>query len=166
MTRWISPRAVFAAVLALAAPGGNGPIDFDDPLLRSSLENSLCPNQQVEDSEQCDDNNTIPGDGCAMNCRFYNCGDGEGDSPFEECDDGNVLSGDGCDGRLCFIEPGFACVGTPSVCAAVCGDGLIRGVEACDDGNTVDGDGCDALCVVEPGFICTGQPSVCVMMRR
>src|SRR5690606_27026188 len=29
---------------------------------------------------------------------------------------------------------------------AVCGDGLVGGLEACDDGNTDDGDGCSADC--------------------
>jgi len=46
-------------------------------------------------TEQCDDGNTISGDGCSADCKIEKCGDGiinEG----EECDDGNTISGDGC----------------------------------------------------------------------
>jgi cysteine-rich repeat protein len=42
------------------------------------------------------------------------CGDGSVDSP-ELCDDNNTTAGDGCD-ATCQVEPGFSCVGEPSVC--------------------------------------------------
>jgi len=32
---------------------------------------------------------------------------------------------------------------------AVCGNGIVDGLEACDDGNTVGGDGCSAICAIE-----------------
>ena len=47
------------------------------------------------------------------------CADGV-DGPDEECDDGNVVDGDGCT-SACFVEPGFVCVGSPSVCTAPAG---------------------------------------------
>lgn len=137
--------------------------DFTDPLFRTGVENSTCPNNVVEDSEQCDDGNAVTGDACAANCRLYNCGDGQFDSPFEECDDGGTVDGDGCEGRFCSIEPGFQCTGAPSICFGICGDGIIVGGEGCDDGNSASGDGCSAACGVEPGFQCTGQPSVCIV---
>jgi len=149
---------LLATVLAPASAG-----DFTDPLFRTGVENSTCPNDAIEDSEQCDDGNAVAGDGCAANCRLYNCGDGALDTPFEECDDGDTDGGDGCGGRYCAIETGFQCTGVPSVCIGICGDGLIVGGEACDDGNSAQGDGCNASCAVEPGFQCTGQPSVCIV---
>jgi len=59
------------------------------------------------------------------------------------------------------VEYGYACTGTPSVCAKACGNGVIDGSEGCDDGNTTAGDGCSAFCNVESNFVCTGTPSVC-----
>ncbi|MEJ7729410.1 MAG: DUF4215 domain-containing protein [Polyangiaceae bacterium] len=47
------------------------------------------------------------------------------------------------------------------VTPAVCGDGVLDGLEGCDDGNTSSGDGCDALCQLEPAGAndaCPGQP--------
>src|SRR5215217_5519129 len=44
---------------------------------------------------------------------------------------------------------------------AVCGDGVIGGVEVCDDGNQLSGDGCNSVCQLEPGYTCAGQPTVC-----
>ena len=44
---------------------------------------------------------------------------------------------------------------------AVCGDGLLEGLEACDDDNEDPGDGCSAACLVEDGWDCDGEPSLC-----
>ncbi len=111
------------------------------------------------------------------------CGDGVTAFP-EQCDDHNTMDGDGC-AHDCTIEPGYTCMGTPSVCqmrAATCGDmrmdpgeqcdyggvdtamcdanctfpkcgdGYVNMAagETCDDGNTVDGDGCSSRCQTEP----------------
>ena len=63
----------------------------------------------------------------------------------EECDTGNIGIADGCsDG--CTIEGGYTCAGSPSVCTAVCGDGIIVFPETCDDFDTTSGDGCDSSC--------------------
>jgi cysteine-rich repeat protein len=51
----------------------------------------------VANSEQCDDGNTNPGDGCDENCRIEPiCGNSVVEAG-EQCDDGNVAPGDGCD---------------------------------------------------------------------
>jgi cysteine-rich repeat protein len=80
----------------------------------------------------------------------------------EGCDDGNKKDGDGCSSG-CAVEPGWNCQGTPSVCTAICGDGLAVGPEQCDDGNTLAGDGCSPSCAfeatcgngaIEPGESC------------
>ena len=46
--------------------------------------------------EECDDGNTVNGDGCNAQCKLENCGNNMTDAPFEGCDDGNRLNGDGC----------------------------------------------------------------------
>ena len=86
--------------------------------------------------EECDDGNTIDGDGCSSTCKIEPyCGDGTVDAG-EECDDGNNTDGDGCS-AACTTEP-------------VCGDGTLDPGEGCDDGNNIDGDGCSANCTIEP----------------
>jgi len=79
-----------------------------------------------EGTEQCDDGNNKPFDGCSPDCRLEPscpggkcvavCGDGllfdfdaNGDGmPDEACDDGNTRAGDGCS-PTCTIEPGYTC---------------------------------------------------------
>jgi cysteine-rich repeat protein len=76
------------------------------------------------------------------------CGDGAVIAD-ETCDDGNRRAGDGCD-DACRIEPRWSCMGQPSVCAPLCGNGVRdHPGEQCDDGNTTDGDGCSASCRLE-----------------
>lgn len=84
-----------------------------------------CGNGVKEGSEQCDDGNTISGDGCSPLCRLEPacppaggacstvCGSGlllQGDT--KQCDDGNTVSGDGCSAD-CKIEPGYVCKAVP-----------------------------------------------------
>lgn len=44
---------------------------------------------------------------------------------------------------------------------AVCGDGLVEGLEECDDGNTAAFDGCEEFCRVEDGWICPPTGGAC-----
>ncbi|HET9298757.1 MAG TPA: DUF4215 domain-containing protein [Candidatus Polarisedimenticolaceae bacterium] len=53
-----------------------------------------CGNAFVQPGEECDDGNTVAGDGCSEACRTE-CGNGTVD-PGETCDDGNEEDGDGC----------------------------------------------------------------------
>ncbi|MCR4280347.1 MAG: DUF4215 domain-containing protein [Candidatus Komeilibacteria bacterium] len=110
---------------------------------------SNCGNSAEEVGEQCDDGNTIAGDGCSNVCqneyRFY-CGDGVISQPnsygvYEECENQppNQISGDGCS-SLCINEADDKC-----------GDGVVQVGEECDDGNDGAGDGCNNLCQVEEG---------------
>ncbi|MFO0660896.1 MAG: proprotein convertase P-domain-containing protein [Polyangiaceae bacterium] len=97
-------------------------------------------------SEQCDDGNSVNGDGCDNNCKTSGCGNGVV-AGSEQCDDGNSVNGDGCDNN---------CKNTG------CGNGIVTTGEACDDGNTTNGDGCTSACAVQSGYQCTGtSPSVC-----
>jgi cysteine-rich repeat protein len=88
------------------------------------------------------------------------CGDGVVDGA-EACDDGDVDPDDGCSAD-CEVEPGWSCMGMPSVCMTGCGDGVIAGTETCDDGDTTSGDGCSSACAEESGWVCSGEPSACV----
>ncbi|MEA2751993.1 MAG: hypothetical protein QOI41_6136 [Myxococcales bacterium] len=83
----------------------------------------------VDGTEQCDDGNSKPFDGCSPDCQLEPscpngkcvavCGDGllfdfdaNGDgAPDEQCDDGNTRPGDGCD-QFCKVEPGYQCAAT------------------------------------------------------
>lgn len=89
--------------------------------------------------EQCDDGNTVGGDGCSANCQIeaaQTCGNGTLDLVNgEECDDGNKVGGDGCS-AACQLEP----VGQ------ACGDAMTTAPEVCDDGNKTNGDGCNPTC--------------------
>lgn len=89
------------------------------------------------------------------------CGDGNV-TGSEDCDDGDTAAGDGCD-DMCTVETGWDCSGDPSICAPICGDGIvIPNLEACDDMNAMPGDGCDMTCKVEHGFTCDNTAtSVC-----
>lgn len=77
----------------------------------------------------------------------------------QACNDGNAVAGDGCN-LSCKVEPGWTCSGSPSVCTAICGDGLRLGAEGCDDGNTTDGDGCSSTCTIEPNWTCTTSAGI------
>lgn len=99
--------------------------------------------------EECDDGNTVPGDGCSDSCKKEACGNDVLDMG-EECDDGNSVAGDGCSAR-CWLE--------------FCGNGILDPGEVCDDGNNESGDGCHGDCrsaetcgngLIEAGEACDG----------
>ncbi len=75
-----------------------------------------CGNKVMEGNEECDDGNTVSGDGCDNMCFFEFCSDGVVQSSRgEQCDDGNTVNNDGCNG-LCQIEqPPPASVSASSV---------------------------------------------------
>ena len=107
----------------------------------------------------------VPPDAFAPDAFAPRCGD-SAINGTDVCDDGNTTAGDGCS-TTCTAEAGFDCnTASPTVCTAVCGDGMRVGAESaangCDDSNTTAGDGCGATCLVESGFSCTGAPSLCM----
>ena len=101
---------------------------------------AVCGNSIVEGTEECDDGNQEPGDGCEADCTTSPpvCGN----SVVEEgeiCDDGNVVDGDECSADCTMVTVD-----------AVCGNGTVEGAELCDDNNQVDGDGCESDCTISP----------------
>lgn len=93
------------------------------------LKYSVCGNGFREASEQCDDGNSISGDGCSSLCAV---------EPGYMCLGGTLTTIDKC------------------LKLPVCGNGLRETLEQCDDGNTISGDGCSSLCISEPGYVCAG----------
>ena len=80
----------------------------------------VCGNGVREAWEECDDGNTLDGDGCSADCQLEaTCGDGTREGS-EECDDGNTMDGDGCSAD-CQLE-------------ANCGDGVWKLGGAAVDG--------------------------------
>jgi cysteine-rich repeat protein len=131
------------------------------PIVGSILkEMGNCGNHMVDPGEECDDGNSVSGDGCSASCRIEpppHCGDMNVDYlEGEECDDGNTQDGDRCS-SLCRIEA-----------PPTCGDDALDIAlgEECDDGNLDAGDGCSPACQfehvgtdcgnsrVDPGEVC------------
>lgn len=103
--------------------------------------------------EECDDGNTIPGDGCSATCALEPlniiCGNNTREGN-EQCDDGSRNSSTEQD--ACRVD-----------CTLPrCGDGVRDSSEECDDGNDVAGDGCTPTCrgnvcgdgILDPGEEC------------
>lgn len=111
-----------------------------DPIQVGYIPASVCGNGTVDSNEECDDGNTVDGDGCSATCTIEQvltpvCGNSTVEQG-EQCDDGNTTNGDGCS-STCQTEQAIG---------AVCGNGNLEQGEECDDGNTIDEDGCSALC--------------------
>lgn len=117
----------------------------------ASSKTFVCGDGVIQATEECDDLNTVSGDGCSYpSCLPEICGDGitNPDPPVaEECDDGNTLDDDGCS------------FGTTPNCQLDCGDGEVDAAttppESCDDGNETNGDGCDDDTAAESPGNCT-----------
>lgn len=115
---------------------------------------SKCGNGVLEGREECDDGNTLSGDGCSPDCDVEpppHCGDCIVDyHEREQCDDCGTVDGDGCSSTCQLEEP-------PS-----CGDGVldIHEGEECDDGNNLAGDGCSPTCQIEGTGASCGDSSI------
>jgi cysteine-rich repeat protein len=124
-----------AVAVTLAAPVSAGPI-------------CTCGDAAPCGDEECDDGNTVAGDGCDPDCREEVCGNGgepqPSTTPPEECDDGNTIDDDGCTAPDCQFD---------------CGDGEIDAgttpPETCEDGNATNGDGCDDDTTSDPPGNCS-----------
>ncbi|MEO7034383.1 MAG: DUF4215 domain-containing protein [Polyangiaceae bacterium] len=131
--------------------------------------------------EECDDGNTLPGDGCSGACTIEDfskcpqaggpctstiiCGDGKLEGA-EVCDDGNTADGDGCSADCLISDPSYDCSVLAQMCInlVVCGDGKVTGDEQCDDAKNPHGclDDCSG---VEPGYICSQPGKACIKVK-
>jgi cysteine-rich repeat protein len=110
----------------------------------TGLGDVICGDGLAGCGEQCDDGNTVNGDGCDATCRREFCGDAIVQGGLgEECDDGNRNPFDGCTNDC-----------------TVCGDGVVTSPEECDARNASSGDDCDAQCR-RPRAVGTGTPQSC-----
>jgi fibro-slime domain-containing protein len=141
-----------------------------------------CGNGKLDMGEECDDGNTMAGDGCSGTCQKEPnfdcptpgqfcistavCGDGIV-AGNEQCDDGNTVGGDGCSAN-CRQEMGWICkdAGKPCVPAPPppCGNGVRDMGEECDDGNVKNNDGCSAKCTIETGWTCPTAGMPCTLI--
>ncbi|HVU04221.1 MAG TPA: DUF4215 domain-containing protein [Polyangiaceae bacterium] len=147
---------------------------------------SVCNDGKITGTEECEDGNSTPGDGCSGICMIepgYQCPTvGSPCEPSvhvecgdklieftEACDDGNAQNDDGCS-STCQVEPGYACTNPGEPCTPItgngtCGDGTVNSGETCDDKNTDPSDGCSATCQIESGYTCPTPGSPCVVLQ-
>ncbi len=91
-----------------------------------------CGDGFVDPGEQCDDGNTVSGDGCSAACKLEACGNGIVDGS-EQCDDGAGNGTDNCCTTLCrLVDPD--------------GDGICSRDDVCPDDADNDSDH-DGYCV-------------------
>jgi len=78
---------------------------YDQPMFVNFFNHYTCGNGELQEAlgEECDDGNTVDGDGCSADCRLEYCGDGIINNIDEECDDGNNVDGDSCSSS-CEVE--------------------------------------------------------------
>ena len=135
-----------------------------------------CGDMIVTGAEQCDDGNTVNGDGCDNDCGWTctgaaDCADGNVCNGSETCTSPSTLAsrctagtapptGTSCD-RDANPATRDICIMSSGTCAlSVCGDSFIdvgrSPPEQCDDGNTSSGDGCSATCQTETAMPPTG----------
>jgi fibro-slime domain-containing protein len=102
-----------------------GPDQLHPTALPTQCYATVCGDGHKEGTEQCDDGNLRPFDGCSPTCTNEpKCGYPNNDTA------------------------------QPYQCFSVCGDGIKMPDEQCDDGNLQNGDGCSSTCTIEPGFAC------------
>lgn len=116
------------------ASGGIGPVGgsggYGNP--------GICGDGQWGIAEQCDDGNTLSGDGCTATCQI---------EPNYTC----YYFGEPCDPAAC---------GDGEQQQYLLSDGTFR-YEGCDDGNSTSGDGCSTDCEVEAGWVCNQPGTAC-----
>ncbi|MBI5621355.1 DUF4215 domain-containing protein, partial [Candidatus Falkowbacteria bacterium] len=103
-------------------------------------------NTELDDNEECDDGNTIDGDGCSSSCQIESV-------LLPACSDGIDNDGDGLtdypDDPGCLSPSDDDEYNTPEEIISLCGNNELDDNEECDDGNTIDGDGCSSSCQIE-----------------
>lgn len=146
--------ALLGSLSLLACKGGPAHAHADGSPCASACPPApgTCGDGHLDPGEQCDDGNTVSGDGCSSTCQLEppppRCGDGHVD-PGEECDDGNASNDDAC---------------LTTCKRARCGDGHVwTSVEACDPADPATATGCTSHCTRGAAIteiVCAGAPPV------
>ncbi|MBI1816313.1 MAG: DUF4215 domain-containing protein [Deltaproteobacteria bacterium] len=115
---------------------------------------AACGDGTVDPSEQCDDGNTVDGDGCSATCQIETCyrctGAPSACTPNDgaACDDGLFCNGaDTCSGGSCSVHGVDPCA-AGAECNNVCDEAhdschVMAGTACTDDGNVCTDDQCD-----------------------
>ncbi|MBN1770923.1 MAG: hypothetical protein JXB32_06680 [Deltaproteobacteria bacterium] len=114
---------------------------------------AVCGNGVVEPGEECDDANTVAGDGCEPDCT-WSCETHDDCNDDEYCNGEEICSGHVCvhggapaDGTECTLAGGGTGACRAGLCVSVnCGDARVDPGEECDDGNTDNTDDCISNC--------------------
>lgn len=158
--------------------GKNSGGDAGESGAGGSDDGPVCGDGKVEAPETCDDDNTVPGDGCDGNCKI------EGGSNPGVCGNGKIESGETCDlgedsagnslndgnagcSTTCKVVTGWSCPGAGQACTKnpFCGDTLVTTTlgEQCDDGTNDGTRGCDVDCKRITGWKCPPTGGACVV---
>lgn len=110
-----------------------------------------CGDGDKDPTEECDDGNTVPGDGCDASC-FDECGNGILQVD-EECDDGNTVFGDGCS-EDCYFSTYYLGGSDPTECNIKWGvTGIAPGpTMRCTQGTACDLDADSTRCTFGLGY--------------
>lgn len=100
---------------------------------------TICGDKILAGTEECDDGNTIPNDGCSSSCTKESGTSSSGQSSRSSSASG---TGNGSSRNS-------------SSSGGVCGNKIVEPPEQCDDGNALPNDGCSASCMFEQ---CTLKP--------
>lgn len=111
----------------------------DNDCASAAVCTAVCGDRVIDPGEECDDGNSIDGDGCTAACEMEA-------GPETICDDRADNDGDGL---VDCMDPD--CL---NVAFCLCGNGVVEGLEECDDGNNTDGDGCSSSCLDENQPMC------------
>jgi large repetitive protein len=122
-----SLRLAFVCLVLAAAAVAPGCSCGDD-----TETNPDCGDGIIDTAEQCDDGNTVDGDGCSRTCSIE--GGPGGNAGMGGA--GGSVGGGGTGGMM-----------------AECGNGMVEAGEQCDDGNDVTLDGCESDCTPSPDEI-------------
>lgn len=114
----------------------------------------LCGDSYMDPGEECDDGNTVDGDGCASACELeagYACESSGGVCQAEYvpvCGDGIVTVSEQCDDGAHNADGYNQCT-TNCTLGPYCGDGVLDAAyEECDDGSNTGADGCSPACIL------------------
>jgi cysteine-rich repeat protein len=120
---------------------------------------TTCGDGKLDLDEECDDGNSVGGDGCSSTCKIesgFTCTTATVQSTTTTicqpaCGDGIVAGAEECDLGAIFNTGDYGGCTSSCIFGPHCGDGIVNGAEECDDG-ILDGSygGCTTHCRLGP----------------